>query len=105
MPEGELPDVSPPPGGLPAPRNWPERNPEGFARLEAAKDAMGVILARINMPAENLLTPDLLRRLCWEPPTPASREAIEEFLRAGGAREWQISLTAEVLADALLAAP
>lgn len=105
MPEGELPDVSPPPAGLPAPRNWPERNPEGFARLEAAKDAMGVILARIDMPAENLLTPDLLRRLCWEPPAPASREAIEEFLRAGGAREWQIGLTADVLAVALSVAP
>lgn len=105
MPDGELPDVSPPPGGLPAPRNWPERNPEGFARLEAAKDAMGVILARIDMPAENLLTPDLLRRLCWEPPAPATRDAIEEFLRAGGAREWQIGLTSEALTVALSVAP
>lgn len=105
MPEDDLPDVNPPPGGMPAPRTWPERNPEGFARLEAAKDALGTILDRIDMPAENLLTPDLLRRLCWEPPAPATRSAIEEFLRDGGAREWQIGLTAEVLTVALSAAP
>ena len=105
MPEDELPDASPPPVGPPPPRNWPERNPEGFARLEAAKDAIGAILARIDMPAENLLTPDLLRRLCWEPPVPASQAGVEEFLRAGGAREWQVALTAEVLTDALSVAP
>ena len=105
LPESELPEISPPPTGPPPPRNWPERNPEAFTRLEAAKAALGVILERIDMPAENLLTPDLVRRLCWEPPDPATSASIEEFLRAGGAREWQIDLTASALAVAVVVAP
>jgi ribonuclease D len=105
LPESELPEVSPPPTGPPPPRNWPERNPEAFARLEAAKEALGVILERIDMPAENLLTPDLVRRLCWEPPEPATQAAIEDFLRDGGAREWQVGLTAAVLARAVSVVP
>jgi len=105
LPESGLPDVSPPPTGPPPPRNWPERNPEAFARLEAAKEALGVILERIDMPAENLLTPDLVRRLCWEPPDPATQAAIEDFLRDGGAREWQVGLTAAALAKAVSVAP
>jgi ribonuclease D len=105
LPESQLPDVSPPPTGPPPPRNWPERNPEAFARLEAAKEALGVILERIDMPAENLLTPDLVRRLCWEPPEPATQAAIEDFLRDGGAREWQVGLTAAVLARAVSVVP
>lgn len=105
LPESALPEVSPPPTGPPPPRNWPERNPEAFARLEAAKEALAVILDRIEMPAENLLTPDLVRRLCWEPPEPATQAAIEDFLRDGGAREWQVVLTAAALAGAVSVAP
>jgi ribonuclease D len=57
------------------------------------------------MPAENLLTPDLVRRLCWEPPEPVTVASIEDFLRAGGAREWQIELTAPALAASVVVAP
>ena len=105
LPDADLPDISPPPTGPPPPRNWPERNPEAFARLESAKAALGVILDRIDMPAENLLTPDLVRRLCWEPPEPVTAASIKEFLSAGGAREWQIGLTASALAAAVVVAP
>jgi ribonuclease D len=52
---------------------------------------------------ENLLQPDLLRRLCWAPPMPADLAAVEAFLVAGGARPWQVELTAAPLAEVLLA--
>ena len=57
------------------------------------------------MPAENLLQPDLLRRLCWTPPAVLDAEGIAGFLRAGGARPWQIGLVAQRLADAFEALP
>ena len=38
---------------------------------------------------ENLLQPELLRRLCWSPPADGD---IAGTLRAGGARDWQIEL-------------
>ena len=55
------------------------------------------------MPAENLLTPDTVRRLMWTPPEPEP-EAVAEALREYAARPWQIELTTAVLADAIAAA-
>jgi ribonuclease D len=56
------------------------------------------------VPVENLLTPDALRRLAWEPPDPATPEAIAATLAGLGARRWQADLTAVPLADAFAAA-
>jgi ribonuclease D len=51
----------------------------------------------LNVPVENLLQPDALRRLCWTPPVPADAAGIAEFLRGRGAREWQLRLLAGAL--------
>ena len=53
------------------------------------------------MPPENLLTPDLLRRLAWEPPADRSVEGVDAFLAGLGARPWQRELTAVVVAPLL----
>ena len=37
----------------------------------------------------------------WNPPEPRERDVVVEALRAGGAREWQIELTADLLTDAV----
>jgi ribonuclease D len=55
------------------------------------------------VPAENLLSPDLLRRLAWDPPKPLTEDSVLERLRAGGARAWQIKLTSAPLAAAMAA--
>ena len=55
------------------------------------------------MPAENLLTPDTVRRVMWEP-AGADVDAVSAQLRALGARDWQVELTAPMLADAVTAA-
>ena len=53
------------------------------------------------MPVENILSPDLVRRLMWSPPEPRDAAAVAEVLRAGGAREWQVELTRELLTEAV----
>jgi ribonuclease D len=53
---------------------------------------------------ENLLSPDALRRLAWEPPVPATTETITAALRASGARPWQAELTAGLVAEAFATA-
>ena len=53
------------------------------------------------MPAENLLQPDAVRRLTWEPPEEITEESVTARLRKLGAREWQLSLTARPLTEAL----
>jgi ribonuclease D len=56
------------------------------------------------VPVENLLSPDLVRRLMWTPPEPRDADAVAAALRAGGAREWQVELTRDVLTEAVAAA-
>ena len=74
------------------------------ARLAAAREAVGALAATHRLPVENLLSPDALRRLAWEPPAPATTETITAALRASGARRWQAELTAGLLAEAFASA-
>ena len=97
--EAELPMASLPTAGPPAPRAWAERDPEAFARLEAARAGLKKISERVRVPVENLLSPELVRRVCWSPPT--ASVMLAEVLRAGGARPWQIELTGSILQSAL----
>jgi ribonuclease D len=55
------------------------------------------------MPPENLLAPDGIRRLAWEPPVPVGPAEVRATLAGYGARDWQLDLTAEPLTAALTA--
>ena len=65
--------------------------------------ALSALAEEHRLPVENLLTPDLVRRVTWEPPAPGDAEAVGAALLAGGARPWQVGLTAGVIAAALVA--
>jgi ribonuclease D len=98
---GPAEDAEPPNGPPPAAR-WLKRRPDAAARLDAARTALGELSQRVSVPTENLVSPDLVRRLCWDwegadDPT----TAIDEFLAAGQARSWQRRLVVPVLAAAL----
>lgn len=89
---------------LPAHRTWAQKFPEADARLKSARAALSELSELVNIPLENLLTPDTLRRLCWEPPENPDAESIAHQLSVLGARPWQAELTAPVLAQAFVAA-
>jgi ribonuclease D len=96
------PPETEPPNGPPPPARWSRRKPEAAARLEAARAALAEVSERVDVPTENLISPDLVRRLCWDwEAAPDSFEAVETFLRAGQARPWQRELVDPVLARAL----
>jgi ribonuclease D len=40
----------------------------------------------------------------WSPPEPRDADSVTAALRAGGAREWQIELTRDLLTEAATAA-
>ena len=82
---------------------WADRDPAAAARLKAARASLAEVSARWSVPVENLLSPDLVRRLMWSPPRPAAADAVADALRAGGAREWQIELTRDLLTAAAAA--
>lgn len=114
LPDEELPRMSQPYDGPPPVNRWERRDPAAAARLTRARAAITEISERVSVPVENLLAPDLVRRLCWDglpgyrlgPESAAEvAETIEGFLKSHGARPWQRELTVDALAGALTAAP
>jgi ribonuclease D len=103
LPEDQLPPHSRPGDGPPPVNRWGDRDPAAAARLKAARAALAQVSEQWSVPVENLLSPDLVRRLMWAPPRPADAAAVAEVLRAGGAREWQVELTGGLLTEAIAA--
>ncbi len=95
------------PNSPPAPARWARRRPEAAERLDASRTALRELSARVSVPAENLVTPELVRRLCWDWEEPAgdTATAIDQFLAAGQARCWQRGLVVPVLTTALQSTP
>jgi ribonuclease D len=92
------------PNGPPPTHRWSERDPAAAARLAAARAAVTELASEAELPVENLLSPDALRRLAWDPPRPCDADSVAEVLAGYGARPWQIELTASPVAEALNAA-
>jgi ribonuclease D len=89
---------------LPPIKIWKDKNPLGYARLTHARAKIAALSSEIEIPAENLITPELVRKLCWElPPVDQSRyeEFVADSLRNLGARGWQVEQVAPLIASAL----
>lgn len=91
--------------GIPNHRNWPLKFPDANARLLASKAAIAELSEMHKIPPENLLTPETLRAVCFEPPTIITEVAITNSLRLKNAREWQIRTVLPSLLIALNAEP
>jgi ribonuclease D len=104
LPDSELPRPAPPGDGPPPANRWPDRDPIAASRLARARAVLTEIGEKHRIPVENLLTPDLLRRLAWTPPG-SDAESVATYLRTGGAREWQVELTAASLAPTMAPDP
>ncbi len=93
----QLPLSTAPAEGPPPVARWADRDPDAAARLSAARAGVAAVALERSVPVENLLQPELLRRLCWLPPDDGD---LAGALRKGAAREWQIALLTPVLQDA-----
>lgn len=89
---------------IPPPRVWVDKNPEADRRLKTARAAITVVSEELDIPLENLLTPETLRRIAWKPPEELSVAAITAVLEDSGARPWQIDATAQVIFEAFVEA-
>jgi len=101
--DAQLPQPGQPVLGPPPPRAWADKDPVAAARLSAARAGVSALAEELNMPQENLITPDTVRRVCWEPPAVADAEAVAAALEGYGARAWQVELVTPVLVSALSA--
>lgn len=90
--------------GLPPPRVWAEKNPEADRRLKQARAAVTERADELQIPVENVLTPETLRRLAWAPPAELDAASVGGALAELGARPWQIEQLAALVADAFVEA-
>jgi ribonuclease D len=101
MHDSALPPMHVPSDGPPQSRLWSAKNPGAAARLAAVRGALLVISEQYEVPVENLLTPDHLRRLAWRPPSPLTEESVDQVLTDLGARPWQRELTVAAITPLL----
>ena len=87
------------------PRLWADRDPAAAARLAAARQDLAAISEQLNIPVENLASPDAIRRLAWRPPEDVTPEGIDRVLYESGARDWQRELLRDCLARAMTVSP
>ena len=105
LPESELPPVAIRSDGPPQVRSWGDRDPVAAARLATARTAVTALSEERNVPVENLLTPDYMRRVLWTPPKAAEADleaAVAAELLSFGARQWQVDLMAPIITEAIL---
>ena len=106
LPEDQWPSMRTNADTLPPIKLWRDKFPEKFAPLSHARAAIELIAQENQIPVENLITPEHVRRVCWKPPVGAtstlSVSLVQSALSELGARQWQIDLVAPSLAAALL---
>lgn len=98
LPATKVRSTAPPP-----PRTWQEKNLVAFARLEQVRSGIAALGESLNMPVENLITPDTVRRILWTPP--ADEAQLIEALKTYNARDWQQELIYPLLHQALFETP
>ena len=108
LPEKEWPELRSKSDALPPVKIWKVRFPLAHAHLSHARAFLSAIATELNVPLENLMTPELVRKICFDGGSEKEFEfssqlisKIETQLRLNGAREWQIERCAEPLARAL----
>jgi len=106
LPEDQWPSMRTNADTLPPIKLWRDKFPEKYAPLSHARASIELIAQENQIPVENLMTPEHVRRICWKPPvgatTTLSVSEVEKALAELGARQWQIDLVAPALAAALL---
>ncbi|MEY4036669.1 MAG: hypothetical protein RL201_50 [Actinomycetota bacterium] len=98
LPETEWPPVRTDSDALPPIKIWRERFPQKYAPLTHAKANIQAKANELAIPFENLITPEYVRRICWNSP----KSGVAAALQALGARSWQIEIVEPILEAALL---
>lgn len=90
----DLPPVKLPHTGIPNHRLWSNKWPLAAERLKVAREFMASVADDLQMPVENVLTPDYLRQVCFSFDE-IGADSLTTYLRELGAREWQIRAVCE----------
>jgi ribonuclease D len=97
LPENDYPELRAAGESMPPTKIWKERFPEKYAPFTHARAAVELRAAELNIPVENLISPEVIRKLVWKLSTDVAKDAIEL-----GARPWQVAEIADLVSAALL---
>ena len=98
MDEDSWPQVRSNTDALPPIKQWRDRFPERYAPLTHARAQLDLKATELNIPLENLISPEAVRRICWNKPL----GEVSTALAGLGVRPWQIEIAAPLLEAALL---
>lgn len=109
MDESHWPEMRARSEGLPPPRIWREKFPIAYIHLQHARLALAAISEELQIPVENLVQPEALRKILFDEGRERIRSRDSTSLRAeivgalteSGARPWQIQLVSEAIEIAL----
>ena len=96
-PEDQWPETRSKSDSMPPIKIWRERFPEKYAPLSHARFNLANRAEELSIPLENMISPELVRRICWEPPS----GSVSDALIAMGARLWQAEIASPILEKAL----
>jgi ribonuclease D len=97
LPESDHPEMRAAGDSMPPTKIWKERFPEKYAPFTHARAAVEIRAQELNIPVENLISPDVIRKLVWKVSSDVRRDALEL-----GARPWQVAEIADLVSAALL---
>ena len=97
MTEDQWPEARSKSDAMPPIKIWRERFPEKYAPLSHARFNLQLRAEELSIPLENMISPELVRRICWQPPT----TTVSEALTSMGARRWQAEIASPILEQAL----
>ena len=100
----DLPPTRLPHIGIPNHRTWQNRFPEADRRLKLVRAELANLSEGLQIPIENLLSPEIVRQLCFESINPLSLETIEGRLAEFEPRKWQIKIAGPAILSGLLEA-
>ncbi|WP_353950241.1 HRDC domain-containing protein [Knoellia sp. S7-12] len=103
--EAELPARTIRSDGPPPARSWADKDPVAAERLAATRAELTAYAEEREIPIENVISPDPLRRAVWSPPTARDEAGFTAALHDSGVRQWQAEIVAPMLARAFEAHP
>ncbi len=106
VPESHWPAMRADTDAMPPVKIWRDKFPTKFAPLSHARAAIETEAEKLSIPPENLISPELVRRICWSPPEGSTMtlrtDAVTASLVELGARQWQADIVGPLIAAALL---
>jgi ribonuclease D len=87
MPPAKLPHV-----GIPNHRTWSNRFPDADRRLKMVRTELAALSESLEIPIENLMSPENVRQVCFEQLEPLTLESIQLKLAEFEPRQWQIEI-------------